>query len=999
MGCPRRTSQSWVAIFGILLGLWLAPTHVAWSVGPASSSTTHCLLGALHELVHENELGVPEPRSLAPLKIAASEAPVATQARSSREKLSAEIAKRRARVPEFRFIREEAERRGLRVWLFGGTAAGYSHYVKWDVLRELGDLRFQPNRFDYDYTNIYRSTQDLDIVVSGNAREAEQFEQALKQQFPYFLGTKSAGWEVRSIKEARGDKGGLLGDFGFMNQHTDSNSTGMVELTDPPRGESIIRDIRDWENNKDPAFLKDVDEGRLTFYHSPRHQETSRFKSGQNPPIFSVIRALTKAFQYDLKINGEDLAILQKEIAQFDPARDLANPDAERWIEKNGKKLFQHAVDIEYAWDTLEKLGLRKKLIAIHNDSKTEDSLTWWMNKEPLRSKAVGEGDGATAESLGIKMVSHETKSFLAYESMTRSHTGVPNVFVSRKNTTGEEAVYGEVFYTSVGNKNARGTGITIRYEVDPKAREGSDFAIEHQAFGERYFISNNRNAIRVIPESLDMSPGEYFKFLAEGNKVDQWDQAILWKLKRRIENVVTSRQIPPKDMKEIHSIVVDQIRNAPNRDVVIQEWLKVEGARLRMDPAEVETLSNGLKAKSYQVDPAPLFLRLTELTRGTELERFVTQEWLPSIIQTLKPDIGDRALERSLFSSDPKLREFATKVLAARDAKASTAFVRALRRIEAQGGDVKVWLKSETRTTAQAQDKSAYLALHPELRQTLAEAELRVINPYLERVSNLPVFEKIAGGRLPTEAKSESFEFTSFDFPAEGKRVKLGSPWNERGRMPGEEDFSEVTLSEPFEMQVTPVTQLQWSLVMGENPSRFKTGGKVVKLNGQNIEMNPDRPVEQVSWMDVQEYIRKLSERDPKYNYRLPTEAEWEYAVRAGTDTPYSYGSDAGELGAYAWYNDNSGRQTHDVAGLKPNPNGLYDMYGNVWEWVQDWWRAVRPPHSADPKGPLSGSSRVQRGGSWVESSEFTRSALRHRLAPYRNLSYLGFRLVRTPK
>src|SRR5262249_46768242 len=156
---------------------------------------------------------------------------------------------RRERVPEFQFIKEEAERRGLRVWLFGGTAAGYAHYVKWDVLRELGDVRFQPNRFDYDYTNIYRSTQDLDIVVDGSAQDAAAFEQELKSRFPHFLGSKAAGWEVRSIKEARGDKGGLLGDFGFMNQHTDSNSTGMVELTDPAKGEAVVRDIRDFDNN------------------------------------------------------------------------------------------------------------------------------------------------------------------------------------------------------------------------------------------------------------------------------------------------------------------------------------------------------------------------------------------------------------------------------------------------------------------------------------------------------------------------------------------------------------------------------------------------------------------------------------------------------------------------------------------------------------------------------------------------------------------------------
>lgn len=108
------------------------------------------------------------------------------------------------RAPEFKFIRDEADRRGLRVWLFGGTAASFSHYVKWDVLREMGDPRFQLDRFDYDYTNIYRSTQDLDLVVDGREQDAQEFEQLLKIRFPYFFGSKAARWEVRSFRQASG---------------------------------------------------------------------------------------------------------------------------------------------------------------------------------------------------------------------------------------------------------------------------------------------------------------------------------------------------------------------------------------------------------------------------------------------------------------------------------------------------------------------------------------------------------------------------------------------------------------------------------------------------------------------------------------------------------------------------------------------------------------------------------------------------------------------------
>ena len=117
-------------------------------------------------------------------------------------------------------------------------------------------------------------------------------------------------------------------------------------------------------------------------------------------------------------------------------------------------------------------------------------------------------------------------------------------------------------------------------------------------------------------------------------------------------------------------------------------------------------------------------------------------------------------------------------------------------------------------------------------------------------------------------------------------------------------------------------VTQSQWQVVMGNNPSRFQ---------GDNL------PVEQMSWEDVQTFIRKLNAREGEDTYRLPTEAEWEYAARAGSTTAYSFGHSDSRLGEYAWYYMNSGRKTPPVGQLKPNAWGLYDIHGNVSEWAQD--------------------------------------------------------------
>jgi formylglycine-generating enzyme required for sulfatase activity len=160
-----------------------------------------------------------------------------------------------------------------------------------------------------------------------------------------------------------------------------------------------------------------------------------------------------------------------------------------------------------------------------------------------------------------------------------------------------------------------------------------------------------------------------------------------------------------------------------------------------------------------------------------------------------------------------------------------------------------------------------------------------------------------------------------------------MGSPSNEEGRWDNEGPVHQVNISKAFYMSKYEVTQKQWRDVMGSSPSYFK---------------GDDLPVESVSWNDVQDFIKKLNEKEGGNKYRLPSEAEWEYAARAGTATRYSFGDDESKLGDYAWYMVNSGDKTHDVGQKKPNPWGLYDMHGNVWEWVQDIYImiviAVRP-------------------------------------------------------
>ncbi|MDL2269434.1 formylglycine-generating enzyme family protein [Desulfosarcina sp. OttesenSCG-928-A07] len=188
------------------------------------------------------------------------------------------------------------------------------------------------------------------------------------------------------------------------------------------------------------------------------------------------------------------------------------------------------------------------------------------------------------------------------------------------------------------------------------------------------------------------------------------------------------------------------------------------------------------------------------------------------------------------------------------------------------------------------------------------------------------------------------------------------------------------VTLTQAFYLGKYEVTQAQWVAMMGSNPSKYK--GRT-------------NPVEQVSWDDVQDFIQQLNEKEDTRRYRLPTEAEWEYAARAGSQTAYSFGDDARQLGNYAWYDRESG--PYSVGQKRANKWGLYDVHGNVYEWVADWYQEdyYTDNPGKDPQGPSSGKYRVIRGGSWFFSAEDCRSANRNFNSPDHRISSLGFRLA----
>ncbi len=319
---------------------------------------------------------------------------------------------------------------------------------------------------------------------------------------------------------------------------------------------------------------------------------------------------------------------------------------------------------------------------------------------------------------------------------------------------------------------------------------------------------------------------------------------------------------------------------------------------------------------------------------------------------------------------------------------------------------------KSTTQTTVKSSAQTPPVVTAPNTttqsttsKTELAWADVLEQSPNPKVVTDADFLARITATGLPWRVKDKSSGIEMLLVPP-GKFVMGMSPGDTQA-VDNEKPAHEVTLTQPFYLGRTEVTQTQWVKVVGKNPSNFHSGSDrdsmIQKLMNEGLTKSEAEakaaqestdidalPVESVSWNNCQQFCAKT-------NLRLPTEAEWEYSCRAGVRKP-TYGN----LDDIAWCNTNSSGMTHIVGKKLPNALGFYDMLGNVWQWCSDKYGAKYYKSCedgvVDPKGASEGSARVLRGGGWIGDSYYCRSSTRSYDDPVSRHYTIGFRVARTP-
>ena len=400
--------------------------------------------------------------------------------------------------------------------------------------------------------------------------------------------------------------------------------------------------------------------------------------------------------------------------------------------------------------------------------------------------------------------------------------------------------------------------------------------------------------------------------------------------------------------------------------------------------PAPKAQASASSASKPKKKLPVLLWVGLVVLVLAGAL--LVLKPWEKTIDPAVQQQFTTLKVEANLLAKRKNWQEALSKYQAAAilpDASVQDSIVSIKTRLEGQAkiADYKAWEKAKSRNTLKSY--KAYKAAYPNgLHTQAAETAIAKIDAYIKSEAGRKKRAAQEKERKIKERQKAAIQRLQNSFVyVQGGSFAMGCTSEQEGCYGREKPVHRVNLSS-FSIGKYEVTQAQWRAVMGSNPSYFK--------NCDNC------PVEYVSWNEIQDFIKKLSQLTGQ-RFRLPTEAEWEYAARGGSRSKgYRYAG-SNSIVSVAWYSSNSGDNTHPVGQKQANELGLYDMTGNVWEWCSDWYgeNYYGSSSSSNPSGPSAGEYKVLRGGSWHYGASLLRVSYRGYGSPTDQSGSDGFRLV----
>ncbi len=476
--------------------------------------------------------------------------------------LNQELAVRQSRVAEFDFIAKEARRLSVRAWITGDTAMTYARHIHRMMQAEQGALPQHHRRLTYDFTDIFESTQPIEVAVEGRPDQVEEIRRRLNDVFGHAVQQNSL-WRVSAMTETSPQHANAV----------DVTVQARIEIGAPPHGP--------------PApFVRELAQGKLRFHSSGASPEAR---------LLDVVKYLVHVFQYDLQMDDGSHAAVLKIVREFDPKKGIDSAIGEQ-IEEEGRLLLKKAVHLRAAIQTLDEMGLRQKLLDIRaNPFSTETrerTLSWWMYKETVKFSEVSTlttprarpgSAQAIAEERGMAKlhITHGTDSFASYEAITRAPDGEANFFTSR-DFPGEKAVFGHGIYFYIGDYGGGKTGHDITLEVLPAAQMGIDFIIPEEQ--PDMLILRNAGAARIVYDDTRMSPLEYFeKHAKSGFRYN--DEAKLRRLQRRLISQINL--LNPIEQKRLIELVSENF----GRGNVPAEWM-----RLRISQRYPEIVENFIR-------------------------------------------------------------------------------------------------------------------------------------------------------------------------------------------------------------------------------------------------------------------------------------------------------------------------------------------------------------------------------------------------------------------